>query len=426
MQQRPFYGWWITALAFLTFGLAVGIPYYGGPFFYDYYEKAFGWSRPDITFGFPLAATLTLWVGPLVVPKFSPRWLIVIGTGLTALAFFGFSQMQGSLTTYYGLWLLYIVGYIFSGPIAHQVIVSQWFKRQRGFAMAIVYLGVGVFGGISAKFIAKPLTEAFGDFRTALMGFAACFLLAWPIAIFFLKDKPSEIGQNPDGDATPPPDTKVEPKSFGFLIRQPSFWLLLVGSVCSIGSIGSINQHMKFVFKEQGYADQKVLDAMFADATLYILFASIGGRLFMGWLADRFNKKLVMLATYALVAGTIPLLLLVTPSNESMVYVFSILFGFGMGADYMLIPLMAAETFGVNSLARAMSIILPADTLGQTWFPFFISKLRVMFGSYGPALNIVFGIAAIGAFAILLLPRSKQNPNEALHVQESERAAARS
>ena len=425
MQQRPFYGWWITALAFLTFGLAVGIPYYGGPFFYDYYEKAFGWSRPDITFGFPLAATFTLWVGPLVVPKFSPRWLIVVGTGLTALAFLGFSQMQGSLTVYYGLWLLYMVGYICSGPIAHQVIVSQWFKRQRGLAMAIVYLGVGVFGGISAKFIAKPLTEAFGDFRTALIGFAACFLLAWPIAIFFLKDKPADLGQNPDGDASPPPDINIEPKPFSYLLRQPSFWLLLVGSVCSIGSIGSINQHMKFVFKEQGYTDQRVLDAMFADATLYILFASIGGRLFMGWLADRYNKKLVMLATYALVAGTIPLLLLVTPSNETMVYVFSILFGFGMGADYMLIPLMAAETFGVNSLARAMSVILPADTLGQTWFPFFVSKLRVMFGSYGPALNIVFAAAALGALAILLLPRPKPSWNEALHLQESERAAAR-
>lgn len=424
MQQR-FYGWWITAFAFLTFGIGVGIPYYGGPFFYDYYEKSFNWSRPEITFGFPLAATLTLWVGPLVVPRFSPRLLIVVGTGLTALAFLGFSKMSGSLTTYYGLWLLYIVGYIFSGPIAHQVIVSQWFRRQRGFAMAIVYLGVGVFGGISAKFIAKPLTEAFGDYRMALMGFAACMLLAWPIAIFGLRDKPADVGQHPDGAPLPPPDSKIEPRSFSYLLRQPAFWLLLVGSVCSIGSIGSINQHMKFVFKEQGYADQQRLDALFSDATLYILFASIGGRLFMGWLADRYNKKYVMVGTYALVAATIPLLLLVKPGEEMMIYVFSILFGFGMGADYMLIPLMAAEMFGVNSLARAMSIILPADTLGQTWFPFIIAKLRVAFGSYGPALNVVFGLAVIGAIAILLLPNTRKDSDEALHVQDPQRAPAR-
>jgi MFS family permease len=424
MQQR-FYGWWITVFAFLTFGIAVGIPYYGGPFFYDYYEKSFGWSRPEITFGFPLAATLTLWVGPLVVPRFSPRWLIVAGTGLTALAFLGFSRMNGSIPVYYSLWFLYIVGYIFSGPIAHQVIVSQWFKRRRGFAMAIVYLGVGVFGGISAKFIAKPLTEAFGDYRMALVGFAACFLLAWPIAIFGLKDRPSDVGQHPDGAPLPPSDAKIEPRPFSYLMRQKSFWLLLIGSVCSIGSIGSINQHMKFVFKEQGYADQQRLDALFSDATLYILFASIGGRLFMGWLADRYNKKYVMVGTYALVAATIPLLLLVKPGEEMMIFVFSILFGFGMGADYMLIPLMAAETFGVNSLARAMSIILPADTLGQTWFPFIIAKLRVAFGSYGPALNVVFALAVIGTIAILLLPNNRKDSDEALHVQDPQGAPAR-
>jgi len=40
-----------------------------------------------------------------------------------------------------------------------------------------------------------------------------------------------------------------------------------------------------------------------------------------------------------------------------------------MGADYMLIPLMAAQQFGVNSLARSMAIILPVNTIGQTWVP---------------------------------------------------------
>ena len=50
-----------------------------------------------------------------------------------------------------------------------------------------------------------------------------------------------------------------------------------------------------------------------------------------------------------------------------------------MGADYMLIPLMAAEQFGVNTLARAMAIILPTDTIGQTWFPYFVSLLRRAF-----------------------------------------------
>lgn len=404
--NRKFYGWIITVLAFFTFGIAVGIPYYGGPFFYDYYEKAFGWTRKDTTLGFPLAALLTLWVGPMLVHRFSPRKMIVLGTGCTGLAFLGFSMMDGSLPVYYGLWFLYTVGYIFSGPIAHQVIVSQWFRRSRGKAMAVVYLGVGVFGGISAKLIIKPLTEAFG-FQGALMSIAGLMLLAWPIALIGMKDRPSDIGQNPDGDAVPAADAKAAPREFKYLLRHPAFWLLTLGSFCSIGSIGSINQHMKFVFKEQGFTEQRTLDEMFANATLCILFSSIAGRLVMGYLADRFNKKLVMLVTYALVAATIPLLFLVKPESAESMYVFAILFGFGMGADYMLIPLMAAEQFGVNTLARAMAIILPADTIGQTWFPYLVSVLHDSSGGYTFALQAVFALSAAGAIAIALLPKAQ-------------------
>jgi hypothetical protein len=76
-----------------------------------------------------------------------------------------------------------------------------------------------------------------------------------------------------------------------------------------------------------------------------------------------------------------------------------------MGADYMLIPLMAAEQFGVNTLARAMAIILPVNTIGQTWCPYLIAKLREHFGNYQAPMAVVFGVAMIGAMAVALLPR---------------------
>jgi MFS family permease len=132
----------------------------------------------------------------------------------------------------------------------------------------------------------------------------------------------------------------------------------------------------------------------------------------MGWLADRFPKKYVMTSTYLLVSITIPLLLLVRPGQTVYLYLFAVLFGFGMGADYMLIPLMAAEQFGVNSLARAMAIILPTDTIGQTWFPYLVSRLRLYFGDYGHALTAVFLVAFLGFVAIALMP--KQAPRDAI------------
>jgi MFS family permease len=430
-MEKKFYGWWIVAAALFTFGFAVGVPYYNVPFFADYYMKSpdaggFGWTRQQVILGFPLATTLLMWMGPLIVPRFSPRKLIVIGTGLTALAFLGWSKQDGNLYFYYAMWLVYAAGYFISGPVVHQVIVSQWFKRKRGFAMGVVYVGVGLMGSIVGDLILKPMTKAdpTSGFRDALLAIGGMVLLAWPLAILFLKDKPGEIGQFADGADAPPEEAKLVPVSMNTLFRSPAFWLLMVGSFCSIGSIGAINQHMKLAFKDQGFTDQLLLNDAAVLATKLILWSSIAGRLFVGWAADRLSKKAVMVATYVLVAATIPILLLVNPAEPHFLYLFAILFGFGMGADYMLIPLMAAEQFGVNSLARAMSIILPTDTIGQTWFPYGVAWLRESWGTYQSTLMVIFALSFIGAVAIALLPSAKKDKDEVLPVQDTARVGA--
>lgn len=401
--KRGFYGWWIVATTFVTFGLSVGIPYYNLPFFYDYFQKTYGWELKQITLGFPLAALLTIWVGPLLIPRMSPRKLIIAGTGLTAVSLFGFSAMKGSLPIYFLLYFIYTVGYIFSGPIPHQILVSHWFQKKRGRAMGIVYVGVGLFGALGS-YLVKTVTEWYG-FQTALLAIGGLMFLAWPLSLLLLKDRPSEIGQFPDGALAPTSDAKQAPHSFVQLLRSGPFWLLLLGSICSIGSIGSINLHMKFVFRDAGFSDQKVLNATWATASELILFSSIAGRLSIGLLADMFSKKRVMTATYFIVAATILLLLSVSPERPASLYIFAVVFGFSMGADYMLIPLMAAEQFGVNTLARAMAIILPVNTIGQTWCPYLVSALREHYGNYIAPMSVVFGIAMVGALAITFMPR---------------------
>ena len=403
-MRKVFYGWWVTLGAFLTFGISVGIPYYNMPFFYDYYENAFHWPRHAITLGFPVAAILTLWVGPLMIPRFRPRNLIIAGTGLTFLSFAGFSRMNGSLTVYYLLWFVYTVGYILSGPIPHQIIISHWFRRKRGMAMGICYVGVGLLAAAFSLAV-KPLTEDFG-FRQALLVLGALMFLAWPVALLIIRDRPSDMGLHPDGDAVAPAEQSAAPHSFGYLLRQKEFWLLLLGSICSIGAIGAVNQHMKLVFKDAGFVDQAMLNSTWRTAATAISISSIAGRLLIGFFADRFPMKYVMTATYFVVAATIPMLLSVRPPGSPLL--FAVIFGFAMGADYMLIPLMAARQFGVNSLARAMAILLPINTIGQTWVPEGVSVLRERFGSYGPAMNVVLAIAVIGAIAIALLPKQKR------------------
>ena len=162
---------------------------------------------------------------------------------------------------------------------------------------------------------------------------------------------------------------------------------------------------MKFVFRDAGFTNQQVLNATWTAASVCILWSSIAGRLGIGYLADRFSKKKVMTMTYFVVALTILLLLTVRPGHDASVYVFAVVFGFSMGADYMLIPLMAAEQFGINSLPRAMALLLPLNTISQTWCPLFLSFLRQHYGSYRVPMGIVFALAMLGAVSISFMPR---------------------
>jgi MFS family permease len=399
---RPFRGPWIIAGCFLTFGVASGFPYYNIAFFFDYFRNDHGWTQQAITLGAPIAVLLTIWAGPFIVPRWSPRWLIVIGTGLTFLAFQWFSRLGGSPIEYYAAWCVYMLGYFLSGPIPHQIILSHWYKKRRGWAMGIAYVGGAVLGAIGNQL--NPWLVTFLPYQTALQISSGVLLLAWPVAIFVLRDRPEDVGQTPDGEPEDAAEPPIPLQPFGVLLRERAFWLLLIGSAASIGSIATVNFLMKFVLEEQGFADQAQRNQIWSTASTIALISAIAGRLMVGHLADRWPRRPLMLAIYALVAVAIPMLFLVTPSQPGFVYLFGIVFGFAMGADYMLIPLMAADLFGLRTLGRAMSAILPADTVTQFWFPNLIAQLRSAWGGYGSALWVSALMAAVGAVAIAFLP----------------------
>lgn len=407
--KRLFYGWWITAACFCTFGIAVGIPYYGLPFFYDYFEQSpaaggFGWSRSIVTLGFPLATILTIWAGPVLVQRWSPRKVILAGTATTAASLILLSVSGGQLWLYFLFWILFMIGYILSGPIPHQILISRWFSRRRGIAMGVMYTGIGLAGAVSAKYIAKPLTEAFG-FRVALAVMGISVLLAWPVTLAFIRNRPSDMGLFPDGDPASKSYAGAEGPTYRELFRLRAFWLLLAGSMLCIGAIGAVNQHMKLIFKDAGYAPQEYLNFTFGEALFVIMVSSISGRLLVGWMADRYSKKWLTAVMYAMVAGSIVLLLGVRPPGTP--YLFAIFFGVAMGADYMLIPLVAAERMGAESISKAMAIIVPADMIGLTWLPFAVSALREHWGGYTAPLEIVFALALAGAALIMAMPANR-------------------
>jgi sugar phosphate permease len=198
---------------------------------------------------------------------------------------------------------------------------------------------------------------------------------------------------------------RLEPSRGGVsiaeILRTPAFYLLALGSMCSIAAVGGTNQHLKlFLSLDRGYSQ--------ADAARIIslvLTISIGGRLLMGWLADRMPRKRVMLLIYLLVAAAIPLLLLrPVASGAAPMYAFAAVFGLGLGGEYLIIPLMAGELFGVAVLGRVMGIVLTADGVAEATAPMLVGYLRDRTGSYNTGFILLVTIALVGAAAISFLP----------------------
>jgi cyanate permease len=83
------------------------------------------------------------------------------------------------------------------------------------------------------------------------------------------------------------------------------------------------------------------------------------------------------------------------------------IFGIGLGGDYMIIPLMTAEIFGVQILGRLLGVILTADGIAEAVSPWIVGHLRDVRGSYSAGFAVLIAIALLGALVATLLPRRR-------------------
>ena len=384
----------VAATSFMSLFAIVGLALYGLPFFYDFMVRDFGWTRAQVTSGNAISKLL---VGPLFgfvagsfVDRVGPRRLMIVGILLAGTALVGLGSIS-TLTGFYVFYLFNALGNVLGGPLPNQVLLSRWFNAARGRAMGFAYVGIGL-GGYLVFHIANWLSQAYG-WHTALKALGALIVLvALPLALVVKDAPPGSTDSAPR--ASRPPAAPIRD-----VLRQPAFYLLMIGSMCSIAAVGGANQHLKlYLSVDHGYTQSAA-----ASVLSLTLGASLIGRLGMGWLADRWPKKRVMLLIYLLVAGSIPILLYA--STRGAVTLFAIVFGIGLGGEYMVIPLMAAELFGVRVLGRLLGVILTADGVAEATAPMLIGYLRDTTGTYQIGFMVLIAIALAGTVAIAGLPR---------------------
>ncbi|PYU50480.1 MAG: MFS transporter [Acidobacteria bacterium] len=383
----------VTAAAFTVLFCIVGMALWGLPFYYDFMVQQFGWTRGQVTSGNALSKLV---VGPLfgffagwMVDRFGPRRLMLAGILMAGAALIGLGSIS-TLGMFYFFYMLNALGYVCGGPLPSQVLLSRWFERSRGKAMGFAYLGIGL-GGAAVPWISHTLVQHFG-WQAALRTLGLLILvIALPAALL----------------AKEPPHAKKSTVSPGFADARDAFttipfFLLTLGSMFSIAAVSGAQQNLKLFLS----LDLHFAQSQAARILSLVLAFSIVGRLLMGWLADRFPKKYVMVLIYMLVAAAIPLLF--AGRAPAAIYIFAAVFGVGLGGDYMIVPLMAAEIFGVQLLGRLLGVILTAGSVAEALSPWLVGRLRDTTGSYSAGFLVLIGLGLLGAASAAMLPKGKK------------------
>ena len=381
----------VVATGFLSLFSLVGIMFYGLPFFYDFWFKEFGWSRATITSGNAFAKIIVGLFGFFagwLIDRYGPRRLMLTGILMGGVALIGLSTVT-ALWQFYLFYIFSALGYMCGGPLPNQVLTARWFNKSRGKAMGFAYLGIGI-GGMLVPQIAKWLNVHFGWHQALMILGILMVAIAFPMA-WAVKENPDTTSMQTKQD-----EPRIPLKS---MLKSRPFYLLMISSMCSIGAVSGTSQNLKLFFS----LDLKYSQSEAANVISLVLLASIIGRLLMGWLADKFPKKYVMILISTLVAGAIPLLYVA--SSPGIIYLFAFIFGIGLGGDYMIIPLMAAELFGIKVMGRIMGLVLTADGLAEALSPMLVGWLRDRGGSYANGFASLILLAIIGIIAVSMLPR---------------------
>jgi MFS family permease len=412
-EKNFFYGWVILGISFLVMAVIAGGGYYAFGVFFKPMITEFGWSRGTGAIGFSLMLVVGGLLAPLIgvsLVRFGARKIMVFGHALLIMAFLLLSRTTE-------LWHLYIIFGVMCGigmacaafnPVT--TMVNNWFIRRRAFALGIAMAGVGV-GTVVLAPAVRYLVEVIG-WQSAWLALAGLiFVFALIPALIFVRSKPEDMGQIPDGVKPPAEQKDIGPVvkrvyttpvdwETRAAVRTPALWLTVVFLAANLFTINMLATHQVAHLEDIG-----ISPIMAAGALGIMVGFSSAGRLIIGTLGDRIEPRYI--AAFACLMQVIGLLIFINAKALGLIYAYVVLYGTSNGAISVLSPTLIGAYYGRKNFATIQGIAwVPALLIGAI-APTFAGFVFDVTGSYLiPVITAVILCAAGGVCALLAKPPS--------------------
>ena len=427
LSKGGFYGWTNLAILFF-FNVAMMPMLMAFSFFLPFWVKEFAWSRGLASGAQTVSVILSGLSAPMVaifIMKHGTKKAIVIGNimsvaGLVLLAF-----QQHIWQLYLGIGVLLGLGVSLGGMLAMQTVVNNWFIVKRPIALSISMASMG-FSGVIVNPSMMALIDLVGWRNTYLILAALAVVFCVIAPALFLKNKPEDLGQVPDGPVSSEPamtapaspaHTNLYKTPVDFTaaeaLKTRTLWLLVCyGALQFFVMMGILTHQITFLF-DIGISPTKA-------GMVGGVFSAVMGvsQLGIGFLGLKFRMH--SLAVVSMIVGLIGFSFLLFADSLPLVLAYAVVYGLSQGIQSVAMGNLFPDYFGRTEFPKIMGYTMPITTFVSSLGAPAIGYIRDVSGSYIPAFKLLLALLAVSFFCIVF---AKPPKHPSLRADKSEVAA---
>jgi nitrate/nitrite transporter NarK len=405
-RRQIFFGWYMVAASVAANTIFSAAYFQGFGVLIIPIERTFGWDRWVVSAAMSLRQLESGIISPAVgflLDRFSSRKLIFWSAVISAAGFIGLSATNGIVAFF----LFFVVISLGASGVSHAVtwpvIISRWFRRNRGLAMGLAVTGP-IFGS-PLVILNAQIEEAYG-WRVVLIGYGILVLVGVTLLSMLVRDRPEPYGLRPDGD--PPEEGAATEQSTSSSPRQPDtgltlravlrtkeFWLF------TTYSSGTFTVNSAFQVHMIPYFQQDIgLTAAWAAVVMSMVFIISGiGRVGGGYLLDKMDYRLVLAVVAAMMGFSLFYLQMVDTRTVSGTLPFALMFGVSFGCLVPMRGAVGSTMFGTRAIGKVLGLLQGAPVAAGVIGPLVMGIIFDLNGNYSVA---IWGLIVISALMVPL------------------------